>query len=86
MVKAKAALTLARKAAGLRYAMKVVPLDPSPVRGTHGRLPARDQDAPMLLCDRAGAFGDRVAATEVRDLLLDLAGVGAGSPAGAPVP
>ena len=39
LVKAKAALTLARKAAGLRYAMKVVPLDPSPVRGTHGRLP-----------------------------------------------
>ena len=37
LVKARAALTLARKAAGLRYSMKVVPLDPSPVRGTHGR-------------------------------------------------
>ncbi len=74
LVKAKAALTLARKAAGLRYAMKVVPLDPAPVRGTHGRLPARDEDAPMVLCDRPGVLGDRIAATEVRDLLLDLAG------------
>ncbi len=85
LVKAKAALTLARKAAGLRYAMKVVPLDPAPVRGTHGRLPARDADAPVMICDRPGTFGDRVAATEVRDLLLDLVGVGAGSPAGSPV-
>lgn len=86
LVKAKAALTLARKAAGLRYAMKVVPLDPSPVRGTHGRLPARDADAPVMLCDRPGVLGDRVAATDVRDLLLDLVGVGAGTPAGSPVP
>lgn len=87
LVKARAALTLARKAAGLRYAMKVVPLDPSPVRGTHGRLPDRDADAPMVLCDRPGALGERLAATDVRDLLLDLAGVAgvdALSRAGAP--
>jgi hypothetical protein len=73
-VKLKAALTLARKTVGLRYAMKVVPLDPAPVRGTHGRLPARDADAPVLLCNRAGAVGDRIAATDVRDLLVALAG------------
>ncbi|WP_139977240.1 alkaline phosphatase family protein [Nocardioides litoris] len=77
LVKAKAALTLARKFAGLRYAMKVVPLDPAPVRGTHGRLPARDQDAPVVLCDQPGVLGDRIAATDVRDLLLRLVGVGA---------
>jgi predicted AlkP superfamily pyrophosphatase or phosphodiesterase len=74
-VKAKAALTLARKMAGLRYAMKVVPLDPSPVRGTHGRLPSRDEDGPVLLCSRPGVVGERIRATEVRDLLLTLAGV-----------
>lgn len=74
LVKAKAALTLARKAAGLRYAMKVVPLDPSPVRGTHGRLPARDEDAPMVLCDQPDVLGERIAATDVRDLLLRMAG------------
>ena len=38
-VKLRAAATLARKKAGLRYAMNVVPLDPAPVRGSHGRLP-----------------------------------------------
>ncbi|MGH3358367.1 MAG: nucleotide pyrophosphatase/phosphodiesterase family protein [Nocardioidaceae bacterium] len=74
-VKAKAALTLARKAVGLRYAMKVVPLDPAPVRGTHGRLPADDANGPMLLCSDADTARDRIAATEVRDLLLSLAGV-----------
>ena len=82
LVKAKAAMTLARKAAGLRYAMKVVPLDPSPVRGTHGRLPARDADSPMVLCDLPDVLGDRIAATEVRDLLLRVAGAAAGSEAG----
>ncbi|MCD4523360.1 nucleotide pyrophosphatase/phosphodiesterase family protein [Nocardioides sp. cx-173] len=80
MVKARAALTLARKAAGLRYAMKVVPLDPAPVRGTHGRLPSRDQDAPMVLCDRPGVLPDRLAATAVRDLLIELAGLGTEAP------
>lgn len=72
LVKVKAGLTLARKFAGLRYAMKVVPLDPSPVRGTHGRLPDNDEDAPLVLCSSAGVLGDRVAATEVRDLMVRL--------------
>ncbi|GAA1438926.1 alkaline phosphatase family protein [Mycobacterium cookii] len=86
LVKAKAALTLARKAAGLRYAMKVVPLDPAPVRGTHGRLPARDEDAPVVLCNRPGVLPARLHATDVRDHLLALAGATTESPAGAPVP
>ncbi|UVS81965.1 alkaline phosphatase family protein [Actinokineospora sp. UTMC 2448] len=73
-VKAKAAANLARKKLGLRYAMNVVPLDPAPVRGTHGRLPERPEDGPVLLCtDDIGA--DRVDATEVRDLLLTLQGL-----------
>ena len=75
LVKAKAALTLARKKAGLRYVLKVVPLDPAPVRGTHGRLPARDGEAPMMICDRPGMLSGHVAATDVRDLLLELTGV-----------
>ncbi|TWG98993.1 putative proteins of the AP superfamily [Nocardioides sp. J9] len=86
LVKARAALTLARKAAGLRYSMKVVPLDPAPVRGTHGRLPARDEEGPMVICDQPGVLGDRVAAQDVRDLLLDLVGVGAGRAVGSTVP
>ncbi|MFI6526952.1 nucleotide pyrophosphatase/phosphodiesterase family protein [Streptomyces uncialis] len=74
-VRLKAAGALARKKLGMRYRMAVVPLDPSPVRGTHGRLPASDDDGPLLLCSTPHAFGDRVAATEVKSLLLTLAGL-----------
>jgi predicted AlkP superfamily pyrophosphatase or phosphodiesterase len=75
LVKARAGAALVRKKIGMRYVMSVVPLDPSPVRGTHGRLPADAADAPVLLCSDGSVARDRIAATEVRDLLLDLAGV-----------
>ncbi|REE97973.1 alkaline phosphatase family protein [Thermomonospora umbrina] len=74
LVKAKAGLALARKQLGLRYTMQVVPLDPSPVRGSHGRLPATPDDGPVLMCsdplDR-----ETYAATDVKALLLSLAGL-----------
>jgi hypothetical protein len=70
-----------RKKVGLRYAMNVVPLDPSPVRGSHGRLPEDPADGPVLLCSRSDAARDEVAATEVKDLLLELAGLRSGVPA-----
>jgi len=75
LVKARAGAALVRKKIGMRYVMSVVPLDPSPVRGTHGRLPADAADAPVLLCSDGSVARDRIAATEVRDLLLELAGV-----------
>ncbi|WP_281170244.1 alkaline phosphatase family protein [Amycolatopsis nigrescens] len=79
LAKAKAGLNLVRKKAGLRYAMNVVPLDPRWVRGTHGRLPDSAGDGPVLLCsdERAAPAGELVAATEVRDILLQLQGIGA---------
>lgn len=75
LVKARAALALGRKKLGFRYLMNVVPLDPSPVRGSHGRLPDDPRDGPVLLCSDPDAGRDHVKATEVRDLLLSLAGV-----------
>lgn len=75
-VKLRAASALARKKLGLRYRMAVVPLDPSPVRGSHGRLPASDDDGPLLLSSTPHAVGDRIAATDVKSLLLRLAGLG----------
>lgn len=72
-VKARAAAGLVRKKVGLRYAMSVVPLDPSPVRGSHGRLPATPADGPVLLCSDPSAKRDRYEATEVHDLILGLA-------------
>ncbi|MEU1408804.1 nucleotide pyrophosphatase/phosphodiesterase family protein [Streptomyces sp. NPDC005728] len=75
-VKVKAATALARKKLGMRYRMAVVPLDPAPVRGSHGRLPDRPEDGPVLLCSRPGEVSGTLAATEVKSLLLHLAGLG----------
>ncbi len=75
-VKVRAATALAREKLGLRHRMAVVPLDPAPVRGSHGRLPASDDDGPLLLSSAPRAVGDRIAATDVKSLLLHLAGLG----------
>ncbi|GAA1009943.1 alkaline phosphatase family protein [Acrocarpospora pleiomorpha] len=73
-VKAKAGLALAKKELGFRYTMPVVPLDPSCVRGSHGRLPDDPLDGPVLLSDASLDQGT-YAATDVKDLLLRLAGL-----------
>ncbi|GGU15482.1 alkaline phosphatase family protein [Lentzea flava] len=80
LVKAKAGVNLVRKKLGLRYTMNVVPLDPSCVRGTHGRLPDRAADGPVLLCSdpvapRSVERTGRISATDVRTLLLELQGI-----------
>lgn len=83
LAKAKAGLNLVKKKLGLRYAMSTVPLDPSWVRGTHGRLPESAADTPLLLCSDAALLDDSVtsvAATDVRDLVL----AAHGSPVNAP--
>lgn len=72
-VKARAGLHVLRKKLGLRSTMRVVPLDPAPVRGSHGRLPANPADGPVLLCSAAGEGPGALAATDVRDLLVSLA-------------
>nr|QEO75104.1 hypothetical protein [uncultured bacterium] len=70
----KAAMALARKKIGLRYTMDVVPLDPSRVRGSHGRLPDSPLDGPVLLCSEPAVPGwaeqrNGLRATDVRALL-----------------
>lgn len=78
--KARAGLNLARKKAGLRYTMNVVPTDPGWVRGSHGRLPDSPQDGPVLLCSTPVAEPTgRLAATDVHDLLLRLHGIRTGA-------
>ncbi|MFD3331765.1 alkaline phosphatase family protein [Streptomyces sp. NPDC058700] len=71
-VRLRAAAAVARKKLGMRYRLAVVPLDPSPVRGSHGRLPANDEEGPLVLCSTPGAVSGRLAATEVKSLLLRL--------------
>jgi predicted AlkP superfamily pyrophosphatase or phosphodiesterase len=74
-VRVKAAAAVARKKLGMRYRMAVVPLDPSPIRGSHGRLPRSDEEGPLILCSTPHAFTGPVRATEVKSLLLKLAGL-----------
>ena len=77
--RARAGLGLVRKKVGLRYAMSVVPLDPTCVRGSHGRLPTDEADGPVVLS--GGGLGDLVPegiplrAHDVHDLVLAAAGV-----------
>ena len=61
LVKARAGAALVRKKIGMRYVMRVVPLDPEPVRGTHGRLPdvGRRRAGAALLRRVARARPDR---------------------------
>ncbi|MFB6613685.1 nucleotide pyrophosphatase/phosphodiesterase family protein [Streptomyces sp. NPDC085524] len=75
-VRARAMWALTRKRLGMRYHMAVVPLDPSPVRGSHGRLPEDPDDGPVIVCSASGAVCGRVEATDVKPLLLRLAGLG----------
>jgi predicted AlkP superfamily pyrophosphatase or phosphodiesterase len=75
LAKPKAAMSLVRKKVGLRYAMSVVPLDPAPVRGSHGRMPSDAQDGPVVLCSDPALVRDGFAATDVHDLLLEAAGI-----------
>ena len=80
LAKAKAGVNLVRKRGGLRYSMQVVPLDSRYVLGSHGRLPLTEDDGPVLLCSSPEheASGP-LAATGVRDLLLQLQGVSEGA-------
>ncbi|MFF1823519.1 alkaline phosphatase family protein [Kribbella sp. NPDC058245] len=76
LVKPRAASYLLRKKLGFRYTMQVVPLDPSPVRGSHGRLPDNPEDGPVFLSSDPALAGEGpIPATAVRDLILKAAGL-----------
>jgi predicted AlkP superfamily pyrophosphatase or phosphodiesterase len=68
----KLAWILLKKACGFRYLVDVIPLDATLVRGSHGRLPDRPGDKPLLISSEPELLPDGdVHATEVRDLVLD---------------
>jgi predicted AlkP superfamily pyrophosphatase or phosphodiesterase len=68
--KATVAGTLAKKTLGFRYLMKVIPLDATLVRGSHGRVTASLDDGPLLMSSEPGATDGPLAATAVRDLIF----------------
>lgn len=69
--KLKVGLRLAQKALGFRYLMDLIPLDTSLVRGSHGRLPDRSEDGPVLLSNAPELLpvGD-ISACDVKALVL----------------
>ncbi|MFH0944608.1 MAG: alkaline phosphatase family protein [Planctomycetota bacterium] len=70
--KLKVAGALLKKRLGMRYLLDVISLDASLVKGSHGRLPDREDEGPVLICSRKRLARDRFSATDVRPLLLDL--------------
>jgi hypothetical protein len=74
--KLRIAWTLAKKFLGFRYLMEVIGTDSAVVRGSHGRLPGRDADGPVFLCTDPAVKRDRLAMTDVRDLLLEIVASG----------
>ena len=64
------AATLAKKALGFRYLMKVIPLDASLVKGSHGRVTDRLDDGPVFISSEKHDLGDVLEATAARDEIL----------------
>ncbi len=67
----KVGWTLAKKAAGLRYLMDVIPLDTRLVRGSHGRVTDDPAAGPLFMSSEPDLVPTTVAATDVKQLVLD---------------
>jgi hypothetical protein len=68
--KLSVAWRLAKRAAGLRALMDVIPLDASLVRGSHGRLTDDPSDGPLLISSRPDLDEGPVRADQIKALLL----------------
>lgn len=70
--KMKVAATLAKKALGFRYLMKVIPLDATLVKGSHGRVTDSPYDGPLVISSQRDAVRtDVIQSTAIRDLILE---------------
>jgi predicted AlkP superfamily pyrophosphatase or phosphodiesterase len=73
--KLRLARRLARKLLGLRYYMDLIGLDARVVKGSHGRLPAAEQEAseaPVFISSNRAIERETIAMTDVKELLLAL--------------
>ena len=67
----KIAWRLLQKKLGFRMLMDVIPLDPTLVKGSHGRRPADKKDWPLLLTQRPGLLSQpEIASTAICQFLL----------------
>jgi predicted AlkP superfamily pyrophosphatase or phosphodiesterase len=70
----RVALRLAQKKLGMRYLLDVIPLDPSLVRGSHGRLPDDPLDGPLVFSSEPALLsetgGGTIEMTDVKSIML----------------
>ena len=77
--KLKIGLKLAKKMAGLRMLMDVIPLDATLVKGSHGRVPEDRHDWPVMIGDLPGLpRSGSIAAHQVFQMLYDHCSAGQG--------
>jgi predicted AlkP superfamily pyrophosphatase or phosphodiesterase len=66
----RVAAFLLKKNFNIRGLLDVIPLDPTLVKGSHGRVPEKSKDHPVIVADRlATRSSDAIKATEVYGLL-----------------
>ena len=70
MPKLKIARTLLKKMLGFRYLMDVIPLDPSLVKGTHGRLATHSADSAIIIGNNKAIAQPDYNMTDVKRLIL----------------
>ena len=68
-IKLRIAWKLLRKTLGFRYLMDVIPLQPSLVRGSHGRLPQNAAEGPLLILSDSRQRTSRLEMAEVSRLM-----------------
>jgi predicted AlkP superfamily pyrophosphatase or phosphodiesterase len=71
-IKGRILWRLAQKSLGFRYLMDVISLRTDLVKGSHGRLPAREEEGPVFIGSSNQVRRDRVRAVDVKGLILDL--------------
>ena len=67
--KLRAGYKLLRKKVGLRYVMDVIPLDPTLIHGSHGRIGTRNEYHPVLIADNLAE--QQFEATDVYGLIWE---------------
>lgn len=70
LIKGRVLWTLAKKKAGFRYLMDVIPLKADLVRGTHGRPPARPEEGPLVMATNTHGAADHFEMTDLHGYLL----------------
>lgn len=68
--------TLIRKLLGFRYRMQLTPLDPSIVKGSHGRLSDQPEEGPLLVASKGVDAQRAESLCDVKALVLDALGLG----------